>query len=107
MKYIVTVYFYETIKLILFLYFQTQPKRTISRHIPKTMYSLVLDIDMVSKNIFDHNFFLQKNYELQSNVYFYETIFQDESTYFVFIFQTQPKRIYLQSKFEIFDLRQT
>jgi len=64
MKYIVTVYFYETIKLILFLYFQTQPKRTISRHIPKTMYSLVSDIDMVSKNIFDHNFFLQKNYEL-------------------------------------------
>jgi hypothetical protein len=56
---------------------------------------VILDIDTVSKNNFDHYLFATKNLQNIVNIYFYETTFQDEAIYIVFIFSNSTQKIYL------------
>ena len=61
-----------------------------------SILEVVLDIDTVSKNNFDYYLFVTKNLQNIVNIYFYETTFQDEAIYIIFIFSnsTQKKFIY-------------
>ena len=51
-----------------------------------SILEVVLDIDTISKNNFDHYLVATKNLQNIVNIYFYETTFQDESTHVAFIF---------------------
>jgi len=53
---------------------------------------------MVFKNNFDHYLFAIKILENIVNIYFYETTFQDESTYIAFIFFKLNLKEYIYSQ---------
>ena len=84
----------------------------MKKHI-QNLYSLrivkevVSDIDTVSKNNLDHYIFAIKNHKIQSIYTFTKLHFKMNLFTLLLYFQTQSKRIYLQSKVKIFKLKQT
>ena len=57
-----------------------------------SLKKVILDIDTVLKNNFDHYFYYKIFIEYSQYIYFYKTTFRDESTYITFIFSNSTQK---------------